>query len=256
MPGAAHDAFVDAVDGACCVRPQGILNVYMCTGWGYALRHFLRHTNIERLAIAILDVDVHNLAWQRHHPVIGLSGFGVTTLLFTLPLHRGAEPACAGPYPNSAFNEFLMALKARQARQGAQPTFIPFMVENLAASARRVLAASPVGPDRNAELGHCFGADPWIGVVDWFRSNRPDTPRTIVAGAIAFNGYYTFAAVEAHPATHVAFERLDGGVDALERAIAAHTPGAPHEPAAPAGAPGLRIDVRTPHFSKEQESNA
>lgn len=212
--------FHDAIEQACGLRPQGILNAYMCTGWGYALRHFMLHTQVSRLAIAIVDLDPHNLAWQQRHPVIGPSGFGVTTLLFTLPAQRSAVPRCSGPHPNSAFNDFVMALKLRQARHGAQPTFIPFMLDALAGTAWRVLAKDSLGPNRNAELGHCFGADPWIGVIEWFAARAPREDTTVVAGAVAYNGYYTYAPVAVAAATRLEFRRIDGHVQALESAIA------------------------------------
>ena len=118
----SEDRFYDAIERHSGRMPQGILNAYLCTGWGYALRYFIRHTNAKHLAISIVDVDLHNLDWQLKHPIIGPSGFGVTTLLFSLPEDRNSQPHCSGPHPNSAFNEFIFALKAHQAQHGAQPT--------------------------------------------------------------------------------------------------------------------------------------
>jgi len=174
---------------------------------------------VRRLAVAIVDVDPHNLAWQRRHPVIGPSGFGVTTLLFTLPGDAQAEPCCSGPHPNSGFNDFVMALKAHQARHGARPTFIPFTLDALAATARRVLAPGSLGPNRNAEYGHCFGADPWIGLIEWFGAAPPRAACQVVAGAIAFNGYHTFADLQVGPDTLLGFERVAGDAGALRSAI-------------------------------------
>ncbi|MET0383292.1 MAG: hypothetical protein ABW032_07715 [Burkholderiaceae bacterium] len=216
--------FLDAVERACGLRPQALMNAYMCVGWAFALRHFVRHTDAKRLAVAIVDLDVHNLDWHLRHPVIGPSGFGVSTLLFELPDDRGAPPVCSGPHANSAFNDFVMALKAHQARHGAQPTFIPFTVEALAATARRVLAEGSLGPNRNAAYGHCFGADPWIGLIEWLAASPPDGERTAVAGAIGFNGYYGFAPVRVAPCTRAELRLIDGAADALERAIAEFSP--------------------------------
>jgi hypothetical protein len=211
--------FFDAIETGCGLRPQAIVNAYMCTGWGYALRHFLRHTDAKRVAVAIVDLDPHNLAWQRRHPVIGASGFGVTTLLLTLPQDRSREPRCSGPHAHSAFNDFVMALKLHQSRHGAQPTFIPFTQGALAATAERVLAKGQLGPNRNEEYGHCFGADPWIGLIEWARSQPSPSARSVLVGGIAFNGYYSFAPVWVDERTHVDFRRLDGDVPALQRVI-------------------------------------
>ena len=231
MVPAGHGLFHDAVERTCGLRPAGLLNAYMCTGWAFALRHYLRHTVLARLAIAIVDLDVHNLAWQRSHPVIGPSGFGVTTLLLDLPANREILPTCAGPYANSAFNEFVMALKAHQARHGAQPTFIPFTLETLATTARRLLAKDSVGPNRNDTLGHCFGADPWIGLAEWLATHPPAADHGVVAGAIAFNGYHAFAPLRVSADSHAGFRRLGGDVAALEDAIAgSRTTSPPHAP--------------------------
>ncbi|WP_374562576.1 hypothetical protein [Ideonella sp.] len=221
MSAAGEARFFDAIEQVCGLRPQAIVNAYMCTGWGYALRHFLRHTDVKRVAIAIVDLDPHNLAWQRRHPVIGASGFGVTTLLATLPSDRSREPQCSGPHPNSAFNDFVMALKAHHGRHGAQPTFIPFTQGALATTAERVLAKTQLGPNRNAEYGHCFGADPWIGLIEWFEAQPPQSACSVVAGGIAYNGYYSFAPVVVDAQTCVGFRRLGGDVASLERAIGA-----------------------------------
>lgn len=216
--------FFDAIEAGCGLRPQAVVNAYMCTGWGYALRHFLRHTDAKRVAIAIVDLDPHNLAWQRRHPVIGASGFGVTTLLLSLPDDRSRQPRCSGPHANSAFNDFVMALKLHQSRHGAQPTFIPFTQGPLAATAERVLAKGLLGPNRNDEYGHCFGADPWIGLIEWFQARPPLSACSVVAGGIAFNGYYSFAPVWVDERTHVDLRRLDGDVGTLRRAV---LPGCP-----------------------------
>lgn len=213
--------FHDAIERACGLRPQGLVNAYMCTGWAFALRHFMRHTSVERLAIAIVDLDLHNMAWQRCHPVIGPSGFGVTTLLLDLPADRSQLPRCSGPHANSAFNDFVMGLKAHLGRHGPQPTFIPFTQGALATTAQRVLGSEWLGPNRNAEYGHCFGADPWIGLIEWFSERGVPAPTRSIAGAIAFNGYYAFAPLQVDPRTQLEFLQIDGDVAALEHCIAA-----------------------------------
>lgn len=227
MQEAGEACFYDAIERSSGLRPQGIVNAYMCTGWGFALRHFMLHTDVTRLAISVVDVDLHNLAWQMEHPIIGRSGFGVTTLLFTLPQDRSRVPRCSGPHPNSAFNDFVMALKAHQARHGVQPTFIPFTLGPLASTAQRVLAKGSLGPNRNAEFGHCFGADPWIGLIEWLADHPPAELRTVVAGAIAYNGYYTIAPVHVGPHTRTEFRRIVGRVEALEQALAVFQDTAP-----------------------------
>lgn len=230
MQAQGQAVFYDAIEHGCGLRPEGILNAYMCTGWGYALRYCMRHTAVRRVAIAIVDLDPHNLAWQQNHPVIGPSGFGVTTLLFTLPEARDGTPHCSGPHANSAFNDLLMALRLHQARHDPLLTFVPFMLPGLASTAQRVLGQSLLAPNRNEEFGHCFGADPWIGIVEWFASHGLGQTQTVLAGALAFNGYLTFAPVTLGPQTRLQLRRLQGDVASLERALAGTAADTPLNP--------------------------
>lgn len=223
MTGESQDRFYRAIDQCSGVKPRGILTAYLCTGWGYALRYFMRHTNLKSLAISIVDVDLHNLDSQLKHPVIGPSGFGVTSLLFSLPENRQNASLCSGPYPNSAFNEFIVALKKYEALHGAQPTFIPFIQEPLAGAAVRTLDKETLGPNRNAEYGHCFGADPWIGVIEWLDAARPCETVAVRVGAIGFNGNYTIASIAVEPRTLAEFSRFEGRHDTLEQHISDHS---------------------------------
>ena len=184
-------------------RPlHGIVNAYLCAGWGFALRHAMRHTGLRRLALCIIDVDLHDMQWQMEHPVIGRSGFGLSTLLFELP-PAALQPQCAGPFGNSGFNEFVMALRAHGQRHGAMPTFMPFTQPALHATAQRVLHGVPLAPNRYDTWGHCFGSDPWIGLIE-----APPTASTrVLAGAIGFNGYYTLCAIDLAPGLLAEFRR-------------------------------------------------
>jgi len=187
--------FCSTIDRISGLRPEGIVNVYMCTGWGFALRYFTAHTAVRRLAIAIADVDVHNLQWHLAHPVIGRSGFGVTCLLVELPEDRSLHPSCSGPHPNSAFNDFALALRSRQAANGTRMTFLPFINDVLFQPLKRVVVPNYLGPNLMSKYGHCFGADPWIGLIEHLEGKGASAIPSAVLGAIAFNGYYTLAEI-------------------------------------------------------------
>ncbi|KQP41148.1 hypothetical protein [Pseudorhodoferax sp. Leaf274] len=200
--------FCSTIERIAGLRPAGIANVYMCTGWGFALRHFTAHTRVRRLAIAIADVDVHNLQWHLAHPVIGRSGFGVTCLFLELPEERSLRPTCSGPHPNSAFNDFALALKAHQALHGARMTFLPFINDALFQPLKRVVAPGYLGPNKMATYGHCFGADPWIGLIEHLDGQAASELRSAVLGAIAFNGYYTLAEIALAPSAWLRMEHI------------------------------------------------
>ncbi len=242
-PGAALTALTAALHAGCGHRLDAMFNAYLCAGWGFALRHLLRHTAARRVALVILDVDLTDLQWNLHHPAIGRSGFGITTVLMTLPAAADALPQCSGPHANSAFNEFVLALRSHQTRHGALPTFIPFLQGPLAATAERLLAPGSLGRNRHADYGHCFGADPWIGVIDASAERQAqDHDVRALLGAVAFNGYYTLAALDLAADIVTGFVGLNGRWAALQDI--GHCPfkrhAAPSHPAgrrpAPAGA--------------------
>jgi hypothetical protein len=205
---AAVRRFTAAFEAASGLRLHGLVNAYLCAGWGFLLRHVLRHTRLRRVALCIVDLDLFDLAWQREHPVIGRSGFGVSALLFDLPGTGGTLPDCAGPFANSAFTELLLAVRAQRVRHGDLPTFLPFTQPALRGIAERLLGAQTLSADRYATWGHCFGSDPWIGVIEWL-AGRPAVDGgalRVLAGAIAFNGYYAVSAIDIEPGLPAAFD--------------------------------------------------
>jgi hypothetical protein len=216
MPGTAATAFRNSIGRESGLAPAAIVSAYQCAAWGFTLRHLARHTGLRRVAIGIVDLDLHDMAWQREHPVIGPSGFGLTTLLLETPAGQ-ALPQCSGPHPNSAFNEFLLAMRAHQRMHGVVPTFLPFVRGPLAATASVMLAREALAPNRHADLGHCFGADPWIGLIERFTQEPAPRGARVLAGAIAFNGYYTLSDIGLGPATALGFERRAGDTGALHR---------------------------------------
>lgn len=205
--------FCAAFEAASGQRLHGLVNAYLCAGWGFVLRHAMRNTRLRRIALSIVDLDLHDMAWQLDHPVIGRSGFGMSALLFDLPPAREALPGCGGPFANSAFTEFVMALRTPRARHGLAPTFLPFTQPALHGTAERVLGADTLAPNRYARWGHCFGSDPWIGMIEWLATQPDESPAPttrVLAGAIGFNGYYTVSALDVEMDMPVAFEVVPG----------------------------------------------
>jgi hypothetical protein len=210
----AVERFVRAVEEHSGHRPRGIINAYQCAGWGFGLRHLMRHTAVRRVAMLLVDVDLHRLDWLLEHPVVGRSGFGITTLLFELPA-EAQPPECGGPFANSAYSELLIALRKRNAgREAAMPTFIPFSRSPLYATAQRVVGEEALTPNFYAQWGHCFGADPWIGLVRWLDVGvggaRAATGCRVLAGAVGFAGYYTLSEIDLPPAMPRRMVPLEG----------------------------------------------
>jgi hypothetical protein len=219
------ELFFDVIERECGIRPSAIVNTYMCVGWGYALRFFSKHSNARRVMMTIVDVDIHHLRWHTNPPLVGKSGFGVGTMLMTLPEDRSDTAETGGPFPDSAFKDMVWALRSRYAKRGKSYTFGPFLAGDMGTMLQRVLGGDMLAPNRNDRLGHCFGCDPWVGVIEYLQRNSLTAPQQVVLSAIAFNGYYVVCPLQLLPETHVDFRVSDADVGALKEVIADYLAG-------------------------------
>ena len=214
----------DTIESGCGMCPIGHMHTYMCTGWGYALRWFSRHTDARLVMICIVDVDVHNMSYHRQHQHIGKLGFAITTLLVRLADDRQVTAETGGPYAESAFKEFIRAVRIHNARHTPAVTFIPFFGPGLSEIAAKVLDGGALGLNRHELYGHCFGSDPWIGLIEWVEANPLRAPVNVTAGAVALSGYYTVCDLGVSPRTLVGTRAVGGCEAELEKAIRAAAP--------------------------------
>ncbi|MGJ7510352.1 hypothetical protein [Variovorax sp. GT1P44] len=204
-----RQGFIDALTAQCGDRPAGLVQAYQCAGWGYAIRFAAQHTDCRWLTLTILDVDLHELFSREYEVNLGTIGCGVTTVGLELPSGL-VPPDCDGPLPNHGFTDMLHALRARRRATGPVATFLPFMPEGLDGIARRSVGDC-LAPNRHADYGHCFGADPWIGVLERLRAQPQAVPERVTLGSFAFSGYYAICDVQVGPWTSVELRRLAGG---------------------------------------------
>lgn len=207
-------AWADQVHAHCGVRPVALLRPYECAGWGYALRFAGTHTGGGHVALSIVDADLHDVIATAYERVIGRIGFGVTTLGLHLP-PQPELPRCGGPFPNHAFNEFLHAVKALHRQHGRTPTFIPFLPAGFAGVAERMIGTDMLGPNRHAFYGHTFGADPWIGLIEWLQAHPLQHRRAVTLGAFAYDGYFTAGNLAVSPATRVALAHFGPAAETM-----------------------------------------
>jgi len=215
---------MDTIESECGTRPIAHLHAYMCTGWGYALRWLSRYTNARFAVICIVDVDVHDLSLNRLDDQIGKLGFGITTLLVQLPADAQITANTDGPYPESAFKEFIRAVKIHNAAHRPSVTFLPFFGPALSAIAAKVLASETLASNRYDTYGHCFGADPWIGLIEWFEANPLQSLTNITAGGVALPGYYTVCDIGVSPRTLLGIRLVSGRAEDLRLALTTGVP--------------------------------
>ncbi len=202
----------DHIEAQQLPRPQALIQPYQCAGWGYALRYAGRGGCAQRVVLTIADVDLHDLQGCRSHPLIGASGFGVTCVL--IDLEEGAElPSCNGPYPNSGFSEFLHAVRSQRRVHGCTPTFLPFLIPEMRTIAERLLGKDDLGANRHAAYGHCFGSDPWIGLLEWLQADKSGKENIVTLGAVAYDGYFTLGRVRVSAEVRLRLEIEASGED-------------------------------------------
>jgi hypothetical protein len=187
---AQSDAFDAQVALRSGLRSAAWLQAYECTGWGFALRFAAAQGGARHVALAIVDADVHDAVASTFEDAIGAIGFGVTALAIEIP-PGAAAPLCSGPHPNHGFSEFLHAIRARLRESGPRPTFLPFLPADFAQVAERLVGRETLAPNRHDRYGHTFGADPWIGLLEWFEATRPAALQRVTVGAFAYDGYFT-----------------------------------------------------------------
>lgn len=200
-------SFRVGIERAVDARVRGLALAYQCAGWGFVLRFAARHTGARAVVISIVDTDVHDLLTRSYEKAIGRIGFSVTTV--RLDLTPGCElPCCGGALGGLGFTRFLHQVRAMHQQHGTLPTFLPFLPQGLDGVARRLLKES-LAPNRHDELGHVFGADPWIALADWRARERPDSPRDVLLGSTAHDGYYAICRFSVDPLTRIEIRPSD-----------------------------------------------
>lgn len=214
------DAFDARVAQRSGLRNAGWLQAYECAGWGFALRFAGSLGGARHVALAIVDADLHDAISGSFERAIGAIGFGITALAIELP-DGAALPTCGGPHANRGFTEFLHAIRASHRANGRRMTFLPFLPTEFAGVAERLIGCDTLGKNRHDTYGHAFGADPWIGLVEWFEATRPTQAQTVTVGAFAYDGYFACCDIVVPPTllTALRVERFD---DALAQDVEAH----------------------------------
>jgi hypothetical protein len=217
---AISNRLFNVIESECRQRPLAHLHTYMCAGWGYALSYFLRHTDSRLVMLSMVDVDIHDLAYHRSHTQIGKLGFAITTLLLELPVERIDKVQTGGPFGGSAFKEFVLALRRHNDLHKPTLSFIPFFGPGLSSIAERIIGTANLGVNRHDDYGHCFGSDPWIGIIEWLQRTALDEPVNVSAGMVALSGYFALCDVGLSPRTRIGSSVVSGRESELVAEIA------------------------------------
>lgn len=171
------------------------VNVYECTNWAFLIREGLGRSRItgspRRLLLQIVDCDVHGIeaAWRTR--TYGNARFGILDLEIELNAD-GQDPGIAldvAPLSVSML-KFGSRLRSVASSLGSAVS-PPFFPAETSSAFRRTLQGVDVLEDHHERFGHCFGADPWIGLG---LAHQGDSARYVV-GSLALNGYHAITTI-------------------------------------------------------------
>lgn len=202
--------------------PTSLLSAYECAGWGYSLRYLFKHCSGARyFLVTILDVNLYDFEFWLYNSNWGKSGFGCTTLLFEKNGPIGDELIVGAVRGNNALMEF--AFSVNRVARGAERAIValPCFPERVFDTLAHALASLKVLPNGHNEWGHCFGSDPWLGILKSQMSGGGGS--RFIACSLALNGYFCIVKVDIHPDISIASfdappEEVanSGGVAAIE----------------------------------------
>jgi hypothetical protein len=213
-------ALMEGIHKACDLYPLTLVHSYECAGWSYALRFLADHARTRKAILVVIDIDIVNLGFFLDHPLIGKSGFGITSILLQLPAHGGEVVFVDGPYDGSGFKEFIRAIRSFRTEMSVERTFLPFFRDDLAEIAARILGRESLGPNLAPEFGHCFGSDAWIGIIRSMAGNPVTEPRRVIAATLAYHGYMGLCTAKITKETTAEFLAFKSDLGTLNQMIA------------------------------------
>ena len=176
---------------------DNFISGYECASWGYSLRYALRELQPgDVVLISVLDINVMNISYWESNPNWGNSGFGLATIALTLSEENRVE--CHIAKSINAFGEFCLDL--RRLAQGSEAVLLPpYFPEDIAAMYTKIVPQAQRTENLFARWGHCFGSDPWVGLIEEVAACPDWAERTYLATSVALNGYWTFAELKLNP---------------------------------------------------------
>jgi hypothetical protein len=190
-----YECFYNELRKYSAIVPDTLVNAYECVCWGYILRHVANNIcRSTRLLMHIADVDVLNLVHWRANDAWGYSGFGIMSLLFELSPETIGDVVVGSARTEQHVTEFVLELRKFAEAYAGLPIALPYLPQAISGIFTRPMAKHHCLPDLHPQLGHCFGSDPWIGIVRHAQaSQRPHN--SFIASSIALNGYWAMAHV-------------------------------------------------------------
>lgn len=210
------DDLSSAIDPWTKSRPQNIVSAYECSSWGFVLRYAKScQLGGPLVVITIVDVNVLNLSHWHANVNWGVSGFGISTLVFRCSEDDVIQ--CHVAKGTNGFGEFCIDLRNYMMKDRAVLVTPPFFPPNISALYDRLLPQDRLLRNRVDEYGHSFGSDPWIALIEQRRAGLDGPHDRYLAASVSLNGYWCLAELKlGHAGRFLIPETLAGPGAVLE----------------------------------------
>ncbi|GAA4222715.1 hypothetical protein GGQ68_001021 [Sagittula marina] len=199
--------------------PRGFTASYECAGWGFALDYARRRLpQGGRVLIVVADLNVLDISFWRKNDNWGPSGFGVSTVLLTLPPADQVALSVNVAKSVQGMGEYCADLRKWLSTSEGGRANVPFLPPEMAGIYSHFLPKDRMMRDLHGAWGHCFGSDTWISFID--EIDRGDiVPGSVhCATSASLRGYWALSDVVLDQAILSGFR---APLDAAEREDAA-----------------------------------
>ena len=197
-------------------QPDTFVNAYECASWGYSLRHSLMQEKLKQaepkqsqsrcVIVSIMDANVYDFEFWRYNDHWEHSGFGITTVILEVTAPLTDEMTIGSAVTHNGVAEFATVVRRTMMKKSGAVVALPFFPVNVQRMFEKLLRGQPSLPDLHADHGHCFGADPWLSLLNYGLNNRGlnnkiKQAQRFMACSVALNGYYAIAELMMTPDT-------------------------------------------------------
>lgn len=178
--------------------PSGVL-AYECASWAYILRRLQSSMKATRILIFVADMDAKGFSFWGTNRIWGHSGFGLSTLVFD---YVPDEQPCVWTSSSEARSpvlDFARGVKVLASNFPGDRISLPYFPPAQFQSIDRICTGLALAPNLHAGFGHCFGSDPWIGLLSACRGDAAQRDAHWICASFALSGYYGLARVRLHP---------------------------------------------------------
>lgn len=190
--------------------PSNFTASYECAGWGFALDYAARRCpQGGRVLLVVADLNMLDISFWRGNENWGHSGFGISTVVLTLPpVEQRTLRTCVAKSAQG-MGEFCADLRKWLGASDAQLVNVPFLPEEMSGIYDHFLPKDRVMPDLHADWGHCFGSDTWISFIDAHERGLLSEDTPYCATSASLRGYWTLADCQLAPGATIGFRGLD-----------------------------------------------